>query len=1218
MGGVNFAAYGFDPWKAWTTVINTFPPTSLNQLQAGNFAPIQATAPVISGPVYAGSTTVSGTSVEAAGSAVTVFRNGIQIGTATVQANGTWSLTGIAASLLKAADKLTATVAATSKSASGLSNEVTVTAPAVCRATPTATLTGSTTTSGNRYMTGTTGYIGKQKITIYTGTVVSGVHTYTFEGSYIFTSTTGATGLPTTPGGMTNVTGTVTLNKATNYVVTVTPLDAANNPSGCESVRSNQLCYSNGNSAPINSNTPTITRATGTSGLVYTTLSDLPAQLASVSGTIPSAGTGVSVILFVNGNQTTYRSSTFTQTGTAPVVNNWTIDISGLTLSPNDNLNVRAEAASCNTGGLFLSAPSNIATVKETTATPVINEGPYCGNIKTLSGTAEPGSVVTIFTNNVTTNLSATASSAGVWTVDVSSLNGGTGIAPGTPVTARAKSVNKATSLTSTSVSATAAAPVPGGATFTIDPVTEPENNDQLVTLTGTAPASDGTTTYRVTVDINGTVFPPVTTTASGTWELSGISPLEVYAGAVVTATFSTGSGCPSAPITSVVQCRTPSGAFTTTLSSASVCYNSSVTITLSGSERGVSYRITDNGVPTGASVIGTGASITLTSGLLTASTTTLSVRATNVGSSGCVTPGIGGNKSVTVSAAPNQPTSLVASTASGCSQVTTNLTLNGPTVGYTYQLINKNTKVLIGTEVTANSTAALTLATGLKVTATTTYGVLIKTSGGSCSSESTVSATVTVTEGPSLNRAVTIDKPAPCSGETVTISVATQANGGYTYTIRNENGVAIGSSFTGTGGIVSRTTPYGITAATAPNDRTFYVEVSGGCFASPTRLENTVSAAAATAAPAANAGAAQSVCGPVRLDANYASPGVGTWSVVGGTPGGASFSDTNDPKATLTGLPSGTYTLTWTITNSCGGANTTSSSDVQITVNCAAEYLVAAPKYANQYQGGDVLASASDVDGGIQSASLLSGTLPAWAEILPGGNVAVRSGMTPVPGTYSFTMRTTDNFSITTDSPLSFTVYGETPAALVVLPVELLYFTAVPERTSVTLRWRTASEANNDRFIVERSADGHPFTAIGTVRGQGNSQVAVDYSFVDASPITGTTYYRLRQIDLDGTESFSQVVAVAAAGAATTLQLQTYPNPFTTTIAVAVTAPGAKSARLQLVDLQGRVVLARSVVLNKGLNQVEVDVQQLASGMYMLQLTGEGVSAKAKVIKSN
>ncbi len=378
------------------------------------------------------------------------------------------------------------------------------------------------------------------------------------------------------------------------------------------------------------------------------------------------------------------------------------------------------------------------------------------------------------------------------------------------------------------------------------------------------------------------------------------------------------------------------------------------------------------------------------------------------------------------------------------------------------------------------------------------------------------------------------------------------------------------------------------------------------------------MTATAATSAPAANAGTAQTGCGSVRLNANHASPGVGTWSIVGGTPADASFSDTNDPTATLSGMPSGTYTVVWTVENTCGGANTTTSDNVQITINCSAEYLVAAPKYASQYQSGDVLALASDADGGITAASLLSGTLPAWAEILPNGNVVVVSNATPVPGSYNFTMRTTDSFNSTTDSPLALTVYGEQPSALIVLPVELLDFTAVVEEAGVLLRWLTVSEEHNDRFIVERSIDGRTFTALGTVKGQGNSRVAVTYRFVDTSPHTGTAYYRLRQMDVDGAESYSNAIAVASAGSTDNLHLHAYPNPFTTSLAVAVTTANTRSALLRIVNLQGRVILTRPVALTKGLTEVHLDVQQLSTGVYILQLTGNGIEASTRIFKSH
>lgn len=94
-------------------------------------------------------------------------------------------------------------------------------------------------------------------------------------------------------------------------------------------------------------------------------------------------------------------------------------------------------------------------------------------------------------------------------------------------------------------------------------------------------------------------------------------------------------------------------------------------------------------------------------------------------------------------------------------------------------------------------------------------------------------------------------------------------------------------------------------------------------------------------------------------------------------------------------------------------------------------------------------------------------------------------------------------------------------------LPVELLSFEANPAPSGVITQWTTASEQNSDHFTIERSADRSEFKPIGTVGAAGNSQHVRDYSFIDRAPLTGTSYYRLRETDVDGTISLSKVVAV-------------------------------------------------------------------------------------------
>lgn len=96
-----------------------------------------------------------------------------------------------------------------------------------------------------------------------------------------------------------------------------------------------------------------------------------------------------------------------------------------------------------------------------------------------------------------------------------------------------------------------------------------------------------------------------------------------------------------------------------------------------------------------------------------------------------------------------------------------------------------------------------------------------------------------------------------------------------------------------------------------------------------------------------------------------------------------------------------------------------------------------------------------------------------------------------------------------------------------VLLPVELLTFSARSEPDHVVLLWSTGSESGNDRFVVERSEDGIDFNALLEIPGMGNTQERTDYQAIDHHPLDGQSYYRLRQIDLDGACSLSPTVSV-------------------------------------------------------------------------------------------
>jgi len=108
-----------------------------------------------------------------------------------------------------------------------------------------------------------------------------------------------------------------------------------------------------------------------------------------------------------------------------------------------------------------------------------------------------------------------------------------------------------------------------------------------------------------------------------------------------------------------------------------------------------------------------------------------------------------------------------------------------------------------------------------------------------------------------------------------------------------------------------------------------------------------------------------------------------------------------------------------------------------------------------------------------------------------------------------------------------TFTINGSS-APSTALPVELLFFDAqVNEKNQVNLLWATASELNNDYFTVERSTDGGNWEIVEIVAGSGTTSVRTDYQTLDERPNKGISYYRLKQIDFDGTISYSNIVSV-------------------------------------------------------------------------------------------
>jgi hypothetical protein len=186
------------------------------------------------------------------------------------------------------------------------------------------------------------------------------------------------------------------------------------------------------------------------------------------------------------------------------------------------------------------------------------------------------------------------------------------------------------------------------------------------------------------------------------------------------------------------------------------------------------------------------------------------------------------------------------------------------------------------------------------------------------------------------------------------------------------------------------------------------------------------------------------------------------------------------------------------------------------------------------------------------------------------------------------------------TNQDLFFIVYMTAAAPL---PVELKDFQARPMDGQSLLTWQTASELNNAGFEVERSGDGKQWEALGFVNGHGTTAEPNDYRYLDAQPLPGINYYRLRQIDYDGNEEELLIRALNFEGNTTIIKVS--PNPASAGQALTIVGTGNEPVLVVLSDIYGRPVWNSTMPENGELSTTLSN--DLPSGVYSLVLFSEG-----------
>ncbi len=171
-------------------------------------------------------------------------------------------------------------------------------------------------------------------------------------------------------------------------------------------------------------------------------------------------------------------------------------------------------------------------------------------------------------------------------------------------------------------------------------------------------------------------------------------------------------------------------------------------------------------------------------------------------------------------------------------------------------------------------------------------------------------------------------------------------------------------------------------------------------------------------------------------------------------------------------------------------------------------------------------------------------------------------------------------------------------------LPIELLSFRGELQNQNVLLQWVTASEINNDFFTIERSNDGINFSPVAYMQGAGNSNHNLYYTATDFEPLSGISYYRLKQTDFDGSFEYSELISVNnTVGSAADVVL--YPNPNNGNFRLH--SGSDTDIAFRVFDMQGRVVYA-SVLSPMAVNSY--NIPELTAGIYTVVFYGRDVKS--------
>ena len=191
---------------------------------------------------------------------------------------------------------------------------------------------------------------------------------------------------------------------------------------------------------------------------------------------------------------------------------------------------------------------------------------------------------------------------------------------------------------------------------------------------------------------------------------------------------------------------------------------------------------------------------------------------------------------------------------------------------------------------------------------------------------------------------------------------------------------------------------------------------------------------------------------------------------------------------------------------------------------------------------------------------------------------------------------------------PIAYVLKFENP-----VPVELTSFSASYENNKVELNWITSSELNNRGFVVERKTENTDWNSIGFVAGYNTTTETHNYQFTDNEITANKYFYRLKQVDYDGTFEYSNIVEIDINSISEFTLNQNYPNPFNPSTKISFTIPQSTNVKLSVFNALGeKIAELMNEVKSAGTYDVDFNASELSSGIYLYRLeAGEFIQTR-------